>query len=226
MKYHVEVTKELCNEVVQEIVIELFISGSYFLTHKYLAYPIDEEVDDQYIRDTHENDNYYEDMSKEFDHQSYIEDDPFYHPQEECKDILERQTSKVNDLKHWLGIKKKQTMMLSNKISNKFQSFQNDLYPHEIMISDMTLFLIEWYKPLHTSSLIHKKKEKNIIPFDVILKKGDLVIFWDKGIPKQYYKLDILWHGPLLIDEFFWVSFFYLATMNGEITYTFWEASS
>jgi hypothetical protein len=51
------------------------------------------------------------------------------------------------------------------------------------MISDIALSLIKGYKPLETPVLLYMNKKECISSFDVILKKGDLVMFGDKGMP-------------------------------------------
>jgi hypothetical protein len=42
------------------------------------------------------------------------------------------------------------------------------------------------------------------------------VKFWNNGMPKQYYHLEILWHGPYVINECIGVALFYLATIDGQ----------
>lgn len=78
------------------------------------------------------------------------------------------------------------------------------------MIGNMSISLIERNKP----SFQKKNKEFNLL--DVASKRGDLVMFWDKGIPWKYYHLEMLWHGPFIIDDYLGIIIFYLATLDGE----------
>ena len=62
------------------------------------------------------------------------------------------------------------------------------LLAKEIMIGEMTLSLRKWYKTLKSAkgSCLYRsnKKKSKYDPFDVILRKGDLVWLWDKRMPK------------------------------------------
>lgn len=70
MKYHIEDPKDPNNEVFQETVSELFVLEYYFMTHEDLAYPDDEEEDDQYFGDVYDSGNYDEDLSEKSIHLS------------------------------------------------------------------------------------------------------------------------------------------------------------
>ena len=69
---------------------------------------------------------------------------------------------------------------------------------------------------LNPSILPKDRCHQDYDQFDVVSKKGYLVSFWNSGMPRCYYHLKMLWHGPYIIDKCIGAASFFLETPDGE----------
>ena len=75
--------------------------------------------------------------------------------------------------------------------------------PHKEWVKKQTTNLGENEKETQQSGCIRQNpplppkdiSNKRYNLFDVILKKGDLVKYWNNVMPEKYYQLEMLWHG-------------------------------
>ena len=112
---------EKVNEVVHEIIGELFVSGNYFMTNEDVAYPDDGEAYNQYLRDPHDKDKFLKDLPKSL----ILVKDPCT-SEGPSRDVTSKRKGPKQRKKMW------------NKVSLRYPQPNNDnSHPHDTLNNDI-----------------------------------------------------------------------------------------